>query len=123
MEAALFCCRDGCVGLGFILLIWSIGGGLWHPEAAPTAAMRRDIDRNARRLKDILMDDRMRREFFAGAAKNERKVVKAFVAANSENALKTKPKVSALSGDRSESILMRPSHGVVCRLDGVRAGR
>jgi len=70
------------------------GGGLWHPEAAPTAAMRKDIDRDSGKLKGILIDENVRKSFLKGAPKNESKVVKAFVASNSGNALKTKPKVS-----------------------------
>jgi len=39
------------------------------------------------------MEPSLRKEFLKGAAKNESKAVSAFVSANSENALKTKPKV------------------------------
>jgi len=67
---------------------------LWHPEAAPTAALRRDIDRRSRRLKDVLSDEAIRKDFLKGVPKNDAKVVKAFVAANASNALKTRPKVS-----------------------------
>lgn len=70
-----------------------VGGGLWHPEAAPTAAMRTVIDSNAERLKDILRDSKMRAEFLGGAS-DTKKAVKAFVQENAGNALKTKPKVS-----------------------------
>jgi hypothetical protein len=69
------------------------GGGLWHPEAGPIAAMRRDIDRHPRRIKDVLLDAGMRREFLGNVAKNDAKAVKAFVSGNSENALKVRPKV------------------------------
>lgn len=72
------------------------GGGLWHPEASPTAAMRRDIDRRPQRIKGVLMGDGVRKEFLAGAPKSDEKVVKAFFKSNSENALRTKPKVSSL---------------------------
>lgn len=71
-----------------------VGGGLWHPEAAPTAAMRRDIDLNPERIKNILTGDGVRKAFLNDASKQETKVVKAFVASNAANALKTKPKVS-----------------------------
>lgn len=70
----------------------SEGGGLWHPEAAPTAAMRRAIDRDSSRLKAVLGDDRIRKEFLGGCGKSESAAVKAFVKSNRENALKTKPK-------------------------------
>lgn len=51
----------------------------------------------------------MRKEFLKGAAKNDTKVVKAFVAANAENALKTKPKVSAQSCVSFSRIVVRIS--------------
>jgi len=56
--------------------------------------MRRDIDKRSRRLKDVLSDESIRRDFLKGAPKNDSQVVKAFVAANASNALKTRPKVS-----------------------------
>jgi hypothetical protein len=56
--------------------------------------MRRDIDRRPRKLKDVLADEPIRRDFLKGVPKNDAKVVKAFVAANASNALKTRPKVS-----------------------------
>lgn len=58
--------------------------------------MRRAIDRRSRQLKDVLLDEHLRKEFLKGAPKNDAKVVKAFVAANASNALKTRPKVSSL---------------------------
>ncbi|CAO1598804.1 hypothetical protein XANCAGTX0491_002564 [Xanthoria calcicola] len=69
-----------------------VGGGLWCPEAAPLAAMRRDLDRKSHRLKDVLLDPTMRKEFLGGTSKEEKKAVEAFVEQNKENALKTKPK-------------------------------
>ena len=42
----------------------------------------------------MLSDDAIRKEFLKGTPKNDSKVVKAFVAANASNALKTRPKVS-----------------------------
>ena len=56
--------------------------------------MRRAIDRRSRQFKDVLLDDSLRKHFLSNAPKNDAKVVKAFVAANAENALKTRPKVS-----------------------------
>lgn len=72
------------------------GGGLWHPEAPALAALRNDIDRQPQRLKSVLMNDQMRREFLNGVPNKEDKVVKAFTESptNAESALKTKPKVS-----------------------------
>lgn len=55
--------------------------------------MRRAIDRRSRQMKDVLLDEDLRKEFLKGAPKNDAKVVKAFVAANASNALKTRPKV------------------------------
>ena len=69
------------------------GGGLWMPDAAPVAALRRSIDRHPDRIKTVLMDKNIRKEFLEGSAKKEAKAVAAFVSANSGNALKTKPKV------------------------------
>lgn len=57
--------------------------------------MRRDIDRRPQRIKGVLLDDGIRKEFLAGASKLEEKVVKAFAKANAQNALKSKPKVSS----------------------------
>jgi len=56
--------------------------------------MRRAIDARPRKLKDVLSDESIRRDFLKGVPKNDAKVVKAFVAANAGNALKTRPKVS-----------------------------
>jgi sulfur carrier protein ThiS len=69
-------------------------GGLWMPEAQYLTALRADINRRPQRLKQALRSEGMRREFLEGVEDDERKVVKEFVAQNSENALKTKPKVS-----------------------------
>lgn len=68
------------------------GGGLWCPEAAPLAAMRNAIDRKSPKLKTVLMEPSMRKEFLGGTPKDEKKAVKAFCDHNRENALKTKPK-------------------------------
>ncbi|CZT24595.1 uncharacterized protein RCC_10320 [Ramularia collo-cygni] len=68
-----------------------IGGGLWHPDAGPTAAMRNDIDRHPKNLKDILNNSELRTEFLGGA-KDSKKAVQAFVQENAGNALKTRPK-------------------------------
>lgn len=45
-------------------------------------------------MKNVLSDEKIRKEFLKGAPLNDSKVVKAFVAANAANALKTRPKVS-----------------------------
>ena len=69
------------------------------------AAMRNDIDTRPRAIKDVLMNSRLQMEFLGGETKSEAKAVKAFVSSNSENALKTKPKVR--THDSSEVCLMR----------------
>ncbi|KAI9871509.1 MAG: hypothetical protein M1830_002805 [Pleopsidium flavum] len=71
-----------------------VGGGLWMPEPQPLALLRRDVDRKSHRIKRVLVDAGLRREFFGGIPKDEKRAVKAFVSQNTENALKTKPKVS-----------------------------
>ena len=73
-----------------------LAAGLWMPEPRDLAAVRADIDRRSRRLKQILRSEDLRREFLGGVEEDDDKVVEEFVAQNSENALKTKPKVSEL---------------------------
>ncbi|KAI1626710.1 hypothetical protein EDD37DRAFT_676358 [Exophiala viscosa] len=68
-----------------------VGAGLWMPEAQPLALLRTNIDRKSHKLKRVLMEPQMRKQILGGAS-DERKAIKAFVAQNSENALKTKPK-------------------------------
>lgn len=72
-----------------------VGAGVWHPEAPPMALMRKEIDRKSHKLKKVLMAPEMRREYLGGIGNDERKAVKAFVGMNTENMLKTKPKVRA----------------------------
>ncbi|KAI4190438.1 MAG: hypothetical protein L6R41_000818 [Letrouitia leprolyta] len=55
------------------------GGGLWCPEATPLAAMRNAIDRKSPKLKIVLMEPSMRKEFLGGIPKDEKKAVKAWV--------------------------------------------
>ena len=66
------------------------------PEAQPLALLRRDVDRRSHKIKRVLMDAGLRKEFFGGIPKDEKKVVQAFVKQNAETALKTKPKVSSV---------------------------
>ena len=70
-----------------------IGGGLWHPDAAPLALLRRNVDRKSQKLKQVLLDERIRKEFLGGVKAKEGDCVAKFAALNKENALKTKPKV------------------------------
>lgn len=65
------------------------------PEAQALARLRRHIDRRSHLLKQTLLGAGIRKEFLGGVASDEGKVAKAFAAQNQENALKTKPKVSA----------------------------
>ena len=73
-----------------------VGGGIWHPEAQPLALLRQDVDRKSHKIKKVLMDPGIRKECFKGIPSDEKKAVKAFVSQNSENMLKTKPKVGTL---------------------------
>ena len=73
-----------------------VGAGVWHPEAAPMALLRKEIDKKSHKIKKVLMAPDMRKEFFGGIGPDEKKAVKAFVGMNTENALKTKPKVRLL---------------------------
>jgi uncharacterized protein (TIGR02453 family) len=92
-----------------------VGGGLWNPEAAPTAAMRRSIDRHPRRLKDVLRDAKIRKEFLSGASDSDAAAVKAFVKSNAESALKTRPK--GFDAEHPDIALLRlRSYTMSCRL-------
>lgn len=73
-----------------------IGAGVWMPEAPPLALLRKDVDEKSHKLKKVLMAADMRREFLGGIGENEKKAVKAFVGNNTENMLKTKPKVCGI---------------------------
>ena len=75
-------------------------------EASKLALLRRDVDRNSTRLKSVLRNADLRREFFKGIPDDERKAVKAFISHNQDSALKTKPKVSYLIHD----LLSAPNH-------------
>lgn len=75
------------------LTLDSVGGGYWSPDARALAALRTTIDENPQRLKDVLMNDKMRAEFLSGCSKKA--AVQSFVKTNAETALKTKPKVSS----------------------------
>lgn len=79
------------------------------PEASKLALLREDIDRNAHQIKAVLRDAGIRRELFNGVPDDDSKAVKAFVSQNSENALKTKPKVGTPSQFCSR--LLQPSQG------------
>jgi len=75
------------------------GGGLWQPEAAALAKLRRDIDRKPHKIKAVLTNDGIRKAFLRGVADNEKKAVQAFanLPTNKSSALKRHPKVSRSS--------------------------
>jgi hypothetical protein len=72
------------------------GGGLWQPEAAALAKLRRDIDRKPHRIKLALTDAGIRTGFLKNVANNQDKAVHAFanLATNKSTALKRHPKAS-----------------------------
>ncbi|KAL2217225.1 hypothetical protein M432DRAFT_549948 [Thermoascus aurantiacus ATCC 26904] len=84
-----------------------VGSGLWMPEASKLALLREDIDRNPRRIKAVLNEAGMRREFFNGIPDDEEKAVKAFVSQNQENALKTKPRGYEADNENIELLRLR----------------
>jgi len=82
-----------------------IGGGLWAPEACAIAALRQDIDKKSMNLKNVLLGETLRKEFFGGIKKDEKLVVKAFTDHNKANALKSKPR--DYPGDHKDIQLLR----------------
>ncbi|KAF2466001.1 uncharacterized protein BDR25DRAFT_238555 [Lindgomyces ingoldianus] len=86
------------LGSGALKLVdWttrSEGGGLWQPDAQPLALLRRDIDRKPQRIKRVLTDTGIRKEFLEGIPNDEKKAVKAFTnqSTNRSTALKKHPK-------------------------------
>ncbi|EKG18053.1 hypothetical protein MPH_04743 [Macrophomina phaseolina MS6] len=71
-----------------------VGGGLWMPAADSLQKLRRDIDRKPHKIKSVLTDARLRKEFFDGVPNDEKKAVEAFTKQNAESALKTRGKVA-----------------------------
>ncbi|KAF2753298.1 hypothetical protein EJ05DRAFT_210281 [Pseudovirgaria hyperparasitica] len=71
-----------------------VGSGVWLPEADKLAALRRDVDRKPHRLKNVLLQERIRSEILTVNSADEKKVVRTFVSQgmNKESALRTKPK-------------------------------
>ena len=72
-----------------------VGSGLWHPDATPLAKLRTDIDERPERIRGVLTAPNLRKHVLGGVSKDLKKCVQAFCKQNEENALKTKPKVSA----------------------------
>ncbi|EER36782.1 conserved hypothetical protein [Histoplasma capsulatum H143] len=86
-----------------------ISSGLWHPEAEKLALLRRDIDQNSLRIKNVLNAVDVREEIFNGIPKTKKEAVLAFVSQNQESALKTKPKT--FHGPRTSSPTLGPLVG------------
>ncbi|KAF4537511.1 hypothetical protein BFW01_g11327 [Lasiodiplodia theobromae] len=68
-----------------------VGGGLWMPAADGLQKLRRDIDRKPHKIKRVLTDAGIRKEFFDGIPNDEKKAVRAFTKKNAESALKVRP--------------------------------
>ncbi|KAG2419001.1 hypothetical protein HFD88_002105 [Aspergillus terreus] len=83
-----------------------VGAGLWHPEANKLALVRQEIDSNSHRLKAVLNEEGLRREFFGGVD-DEEGAVKAFVSQNKESALKTKPMGYDLDNENIQLLRLR----------------
>ncbi|KAF2745825.1 hypothetical protein M011DRAFT_495334 [Sporormia fimetaria CBS 119925] len=71
-----------------------VGGGLWCPEAQALSALRHDIDQKPHRLKAVLRNARIRKDFLGGIADDERMAVRSFtnLSENKSTALKKHPK-------------------------------
>ncbi|KAI9788846.1 MAG: hypothetical protein M1816_006510 [Peltula sp. TS41687] len=91
--------------LGLTPYVVFAGAGLWHPDAGPLALLRRAVDLKPHKLKQVLTDPGLRKEFLGGVPKDEKKVIKAFIRHNEENMLKTKPK--DFPGDHPDIELLR----------------
>ena len=97
------------------LLTLQAGGGLWSPSADALARLRRDIDRKPHRIKSVLTDAGIRKEYLGGVPNDEKKAARAFVSQpeNASTALKSKPKVSKCFSSSSQN-----SFSPVFRADG-----
>ncbi|KAF2277632.1 uncharacterized protein EI97DRAFT_396570 [Westerdykella ornata] len=71
-----------------------VGGGLWCPDARPLSLLRRDIDRKPHKIKAVLTNSAIRKDFLGGVADDAKQAVRAFVnlPENKSNALKKNPK-------------------------------
>ncbi|KPI42535.1 uncharacterized protein AB675_9758 [Cyphellophora attinorum] len=84
-----------------------VGAGLWMPEAAPLALLRRDIVRKPEKLRKVLTDPAMRKHILGGIANDPKKAVKAFANQNQDNALKTAPKGYSVEDASIELLRLR----------------
>lgn len=83
-----------------------IGGGIWHADALPLTLLRHAISKRPGQLKQILLTDGIAKDFLdIKEHVDEQRVVNAFVARNSEDALKTAPK--GFPKDHPEIALLR----------------
>lgn len=69
-----------------------VGGGLWHPEAGPLARVRNNISRKPSKIRRVLTQPGIRKDFLNGISDDEEKAVAAFIEKNQDGMLKTKPK-------------------------------
>lgn len=63
------------------------------PQASDVSLVRQNVDQNPQRIKRVLNDADVRRQFMNGVPNDEKKAAKAFVSQNQESALKSKPMV------------------------------
>ncbi|OJD35206.1 protein fam92a1 [Diplodia corticola] len=68
-----------------------VGGGLWMPAADSLQRLRREIDLKPHKIKRVLNDVNIRKEFFDGIPNDEKAAVRAFTKKNAESALKVRP--------------------------------
>ena len=73
--------------------IYLPGGGLYSPNKDQIAAMRRDIDRNPRRIRDVLSNKVVNKEFLQNVPRAGKDPISAFIQKNQRGALSTTPKV------------------------------
>ena len=84
-----------------LLTVMTLAAGLWMPQASDVSALRQDMDQNPQRIKRILNDADVRKQFMNGIPDDEKKAVKAFVSQNQESALKSKPMVRLIFLDKA----------------------
>lgn len=84
------------------------------PEAQALAALRRSIDSKPERIKRVLTDAGIRREFFGGIPNDAEKAVRAFVSQpmNQSSALKKHPKVSEVISFAMKPTIAASTHHV-----------
>lgn len=85
-----------------------VGGGLWMPDAARLAKLRRSVDERPRAWRRVLGEEAFRRTFLPGAKSGDDEAcLRTFAKHNKESALKTKPKVSGEQPFASPPLLLR----------------